>query len=188
METLNSLQNHFLVAMPVQNDQYFARSVTYVLEHNAEGAMGIVINQASTMTFRELLNQINEDANVTDHNSEKIVVCGGPVNPEHGFVLHSTQAGWNSSMNVTSEIMVTTSKDILSALNNDNGPDKSVVALGYAGWGPGQLEQEILENAWLTIPVDTEILFDVPLHKKWQAAVNKLGIDVWQLTQQAGQA
>jgi putative transcriptional regulator len=188
MKTIDTLKNHFLIAMPVLNDQYFSRSVTYVLEHNAEGAMGIVINQASTMSFRELIQQTDESAVVDDNSSDKIVVCGGPVNPDRGFVLHSHQPGWNSSVDVTSEIMITTSKDILSVLGNDKGPSKSVVALGYAGWSAGQLEQEIQENAWLTIEADPEILFDTPIHQKWKAAVNKLGIDVWQLTQQAGQA
>lgn len=188
MQTINSLQNHFLIAMPALADQYFARSLTYILEHNADGAMGIVINQPSTMTFRELIKQTSEGALIDEDKSNKIVVCGGPVHPDRGFVLHSKQAGWDSSMDVSSDIMVTTSKDILAVLANDKGPEKSVVALGYAGWGAGQLEQEIIENAWLTIDADPEILFDVPISQKWQAAVNKLGIDVWQLTQQTGQA
>jgi putative transcriptional regulator len=188
IKTINSLKNHFLIAMPALVDEYFARAVTYVLEHNEEGAMGIVINQPSTMTFRELINQTDKTALIDDAHSEKIVVCGGPVHPDRGFVLHSSQPGWNSSLDLTSDIMVTTSKDILSVIGNSQGPDKSVIALGYAGWGAGQLEQEIQDNAWLTIEADQEILFDTPVHKKWQASVNKLGIDVWQLTQQAGSA
>jgi len=188
IEQITSLQNHFLVAMPALDDEYFGRSVTYILEHNHEGAMGIVINQPSSMTFRELISQSDENATIDDNKSDKIVVCGGPVHQDRGFVIHSTQVGWNSSAKVTPNIMVTTSKDILSVLGNSQGPERSMIALGYAGWGAGQLEQEIQANAWLTIEADEEILFNTPIHKKWQASVNKLGVDVWQLTQQSGSA
>lgn len=188
IEQITSLQNHFLVAMPALDDEYFGRSVTYILEHNHEGAMGIVINQPSPMTFRELISQSDENATIDDDKSDKIVVCGGPVHQDRGFVIHSTQVGWSSSAKVTPNIMVTTSKDILSVLGNSQGPERSMIALGYAGWGAGQLEQEIQANAWLTIEADEEILFNTPIHKKWQASVNKLGVDVWQLTQQSGSA
>lgn len=188
INSIQSLKNHFLIAMPVLNGQYFERSVTFIIEHSSAGAMGIVINQPSTMTFRELIKMADHKAHVADDISEKIVVCGGPVHRDRGFVVHSSQGGYSSSVDVTSEIMLTTSKDILPMLGKENGPKKSVVALGYAGWDAGQLEKEIQENAWLTIEADSEILFETPVHKKWQAAVNKLGIDVWQLTQQAGHA
>jgi putative transcriptional regulator len=188
IEYITSLQNHFLIAMPALDDQYFSRSVTYILEHNEQGAMGIVINQASTMSFKELISQTDEAAIVDDAQLEKIVVRGGPIHQDRGFVLHSTQPGWKSSLSLTSEIMVTTSKDILSAVGNSSGPRQSIIALGYAGWEAGQLEYEIQENAWLTLRADSEILFDTPIHKKWQTAVNRLGVDVWQLTQQVGHA
>ncbi|MFC4700327.1 YqgE/AlgH family protein [Glaciecola siphonariae] len=188
MKQITSLQNHFLIAMPALDDQYFSRSVTYILEHNDEGAMGIVINQPSRMSFKELIEQTDKQAHIEDDKLDKIVVCGGPVNPDRGFVLHSTQAGWASSLALSSEIMVTTSKDIVSVLGNDKGPNHSIIALGYAGWSPGQLEQELHDNAWLTLEADNEIMFETPIHKKWQAAVNRLGVDVWQLTQQAGHA
>jgi putative transcriptional regulator len=188
IEQISSLQNHFLVAMPALDDDYFGRSVTYILEHNHEGAMGIVINQPSPMTFRELISQSDKNATIDDDKSDKIVVCGGPVHQDRGFVIHTTQTGWSSSAKVTQNIMVTTSKDILSVLGNSQGPERSMIALGYAGWGAGQLEQEIQANAWLTIEADEEILFNTPIHKKWQASVNKLGVDVWQLTQQSGSA
>lgn len=185
---VNSLQNHFLIAMPSLSDQYFSRSVTYVLEHDEEGAMGIVINQPSTMTFRELISQTDKNAIVTDHFSNKLVMCGGPVHPDRGFILHSTQAGWQSSLPVTPQVMVTSSKDILSVIGNEKGPEKAIVALGYAGWQAGQLEQELQDNAWLIVKASEDILFDTPISKKWELAVNKLGIDVWQLTQQSGNA
>lgn len=188
IETIQSLQNHFLIAMPVLSDDYFARSVAFIVEHTKDGAMGIVINQPSTMTFREMIKIADKTVAIADDVNEKIVVCGGPVHPDRGFVLHSSKPGYASSINVTSDIMVTTSKDILSELGQQTGPEKSVVALGYAGWDAGQLEQEIQENTWLTIEADYGLLFDTPIHQKWQAAVNKLGIDVWQLSQHAGRA
>lgn len=188
IEQITSLQNHFLIAMPALDDEYFARTVTYILEHNEQGAMGIVINQPSSMTFRELIKQTDETAAIDDDKIDKIIVCGGPVHQDRGFVLHSSQDGWTSSMQLTSEIMVTTSKDILSVIGNHRGPKRSIIALGFAGWEAGQLEKELQSNAWLTIQADHDILFDTPIHKKWQAAVNKLGVNVWQISQQAGHA
>ena len=188
MTTIQSLKNHFLIAMPMLNDQYFSRSVTYIVEHSSDGAMGIVINQPSTITLRELVKMADENAPISDSLSENMVVCGGPVFTDRGFIVHSTKGGYSSSINVSSDIMLTTSKDILSVLGQQEGPEKSLVALGYAGWDAGQLEQEIQDNAWLTVEADNKILFDTPINKKWEAAVNKLGVDVWQLTQQAGQA
>lgn len=188
MTDLKSLQNHFLIAMPSLEDPYFSRSLTYICEHNDEGAMGIVINQPSTMNLKELLEQTDKDLTVSDEKAEQIVLAGGPVSQERGFVLHSTQQGWGSSLALAPGIMVTTSRDILTAIGNNTGPDEALIALGYAGWTAGQLEQEMQDNAWLTIEADEDILFNTPIHKKWQAAVNKLGIDVWQLAPGAGHA
>jgi putative transcriptional regulator len=188
IQAIDSLKNHFLIAMPILTDKYFSRSVTYVVEHSSEGAMGIVINMPSNLSFKDLINMADSENPVPNKLLEKIVVCGGPVNPDRGFIVHSAKGGYSSSVNVTSEIMLTTSKDILPTLGNDDGPEKSVVAIGCAGWDAGQLEQEMQDNAWLTIEADEKILFETPIHKKWQAAVNKLGVDVWQLTQQAGEA
>mmetsp|Transcript_60811 Transcript_60811/g.192947 ORF Transcript_60811/g.192947 Transcript_60811/m.192947 type:complete len:189 (+) Transcript_60811:1047-1613(+) len=188
MKSLSSLENHLLVAMPSLEDGFFERSVIYICEHTNEGAMGIVINLPSTMTFRELISQADEHAIVEDEKSEQIVLCGGPVHQDRGFILHESQEGWSSSVSVTPDIMITTSKDILTVLGNDLGPEKSLIALGHAGWDAGQLEQELHDNAWLTVEADDEILFNTPVHAKWQAAVNKLGVDVWQLTHDVGHA
>jgi putative transcriptional regulator len=192
MKSLNlledSLKNHLLIAMPSLADSFFERAVIYICEHNKEGAMGIVINLPSTMTFRELIYQTDGDAIVEDNKSEKIVLCGGPVHQDRGFILHGSKAGWCSSVAVTPEIMITTSKDILSVIGNDLGPKKSLIALGHAGWETGQLEEELQENTWLIVEADHELLFDTPIHSKWQAAVNRLGVDVWQLTQEIGHA
>jgi putative transcriptional regulator len=177
MKSLSSLENHLLVAMPSLEDGFFERSVIYICEHTSEGAMGIVINLPSTMTFRELISQADEHAIVEDEKSEQIVLCGGPVHQDRGFILHESQEGWSSSVS-----------DILTVLGNDLGPEKSLIALGHAGWDAGQLEQELHDNAWLTVEADDEILFNTPVHAKWQAAVNKLGVDVWQLTHDVGHA
>ncbi|MDN4501492.1 YqgE/AlgH family protein [Alteromonadaceae bacterium BrNp21-10] len=178
----NTLENHFLIAMPSLQDPYFERSVTYICEHNEHGAMGIVINQPAGMTVKELLKHTEIDGPIDEKKGECIVVAGGPVNQDRGFILHSPKAGYSGSMEINSEIMVTTSKDILEDIGNDNSPHKTVVALGYAGWSAGQLEEEIQQNSWLVVESDAELLFDVPIHKKWEAAVHKLGIDVWQLS------
>lgn len=188
MTFLNSLENHFLIAMPSLDDPYFNRSLTYICEHNDQGAMGLVINQPTRMTLKELLEQADKDAIVVENKAEQIVLAGGPVSQERGFILHSPQSGWSSSMTLTDEIMVTTSKDILGAIGNETGPDNAIVTLGYAGWTAGQLEQEIQDNSWLTVEADTDILFNTPVHQRWQAAVNKLGIDVWQLGPDSGHA
>ena len=125
---------------------------------------------------------------MAEDKAEQIILAGGPVSQERGFVLHSSQSGWDSSLALSPDVMITTSKDILSAIGTNTGPDSSIIALGYAGWTAGQLEQEMQDNSWLTIEADDDILFNTPIHKKWQAAVNKLGVDVWQLAPGAGHA
>lgn len=187
--TLNhSLENQFLIAMPTLNDSYFNRSLTYICEHNEEGAMGLVVNQPTHMNLKQLLEQADKEAIIVDEKAEQIVLAGGPVNQERGFILHSPQSGWSSSLALTDEIMVTTSKDILGAIGNEKGPEEALITLGYAGWTAGQLEQEIQDNAWLTVEADTDILFHTPIHQRWQAAVHKLGVDVWQLAPDSGHA
>ena len=185
---MNSFQNYLLIAMPSMDDPYFSRSVTYICEHNEQGAMGLVINQPAGMSLKELINQTDEDAVVDDDKADNIVLAGGPVSQDRGFILHTTQPGWSASLALTSDIMVTTSKDILSSLGNSDAPDKSIVTLGYAGWSEGQLEEELRANSWLMVEADSELLFDTPIHKKWEAAVHKLGIDTWQIGPDVGHA
>ncbi|WJG08661.1 YqgE/AlgH family protein [Aliiglaciecola sp. LCG003] len=185
---MQNFEHHLLVAMPSLDDPFFARSLTYICEHNEQGAMGLVINQPVGMTLKELIAQADKDAIVLKEKEQNIVLAGGPVGQDRGFILHTTQQGWSSSLALTSDIMITTSKDILSVLGNENGPEKSLVTLGYAGWTAGQLEQEVQDNSWLLVEADDALLFDVPIHKKWEAAVQKLGIDVWQLGPDAGHA
>ncbi|WP_158967492.1 YqgE/AlgH family protein [Paraglaciecola sp. L3A3] len=185
---MHSLQNYLLIASPSMDDPYFARTVVYICEHNEQGTMGLVINQPVGMNLKELVAQADENAEVLDDKAENIVLAGGPVSQDRGFILHTTQEGWTSSLAMTSEIMVTTSKDILSCLGNDSSPEKSLVILGYSGWSAGQLEEEIQSNSWLMVEADSEVLFDVPIHKKWEAAVHMLGIDVWQIAPDVGHA
>ena len=185
---MQSLQNYVLIASPTMEDPYFARTVTYICEHNESGAMGLVINQPVGMKLKELVNQVDEKAEVVDEKAEDIVLAGGPVSQDRGFILHTSQPGWSSSLTMTSEIMVTTSKDIISCLGNSQAPEKSLVILGYAGWSAGQLEEEIQTNSWLMVEADPELLFDVPIHKKWETAVHRLGVDVWQLGPDVGHA
>lgn len=185
---MESLQNYLLIASPSMEDPYFARTVTYICEHNEHGAMGLVINQPVGMKLKELVEQVDEQAEVLQEKADNIVLAGGPVSQDRGFILHTTQPGWSSSLTMTSEIMVTTSKDIISSLGNAQAPEKSLVILGYAGWTAGQLEEEIQTNSWLMVEADTEILFDTPIHKKWETAVQRLGIDVWQLGPDVGHA
>jgi len=184
--SVSSFENHLLIAMPTLDDPYFARSLTYICEHNDKGAMGLVINQPVGMSLKELINQADEDAIVLQERAQDIVLAGGPVSQDRGFILHTTQIGWTSSLELTPDIMVTTSKDILSVLGNEKAPQKSIVTLGYAGWTAGQLEEEVQNNSWLLVEADLDLLFEVPIHKKWEAAVQKLGIDVWQLAPEAG--
>jgi len=190
MDPSRSLKNHFLIAMPTLGDPNFYHSVTYICEHNDEGAMGITINRPSTITIDDLLPQMGLVADL--RHAETLILEGGPVEPEHGFLIHTPRGVWQSSMAITDKITLTTSKDILGSFANAQEglicPDKFIVALGYAGWGAGQLEHEILENSWLTVPANEEILFDLPFQDRWQAAADLIGIDLNQLSSQTGHA
>ena len=150
--------------------------------------MGIVINNKAGLTLSQLLEMTEENVTVDQEHSEHMVLEGGPVSRDRGFILHTSQLGWSSSLELSSDIMVTTSKDILSVIGNDKGPEKAIVALGYAGWGAGQLEEELEDNAWLTIEADMDLLFNVPIEDRWQKAIEKLGIDIRQLAPSVGHA
>lgn len=185
---MQSFQNHFLIAMPSLDDPLFKRSVTYVCEHNADGAMGIVINHPLNVTVGDLLKQLDIAYDDQAATAAAHVCAGGPVQHERGFVLHTPKQGYSSSLRLNDELMVTTSKDILQELATDTAPEKFLLALGYAGWDAGQLEQEMANNAWLLIPADNAIIFDLSHAEKWQAATAKMGIKTWQLTNEAGHA
>ncbi|GIU42486.1 YqgE/AlgH family protein [Shewanella algidipiscicola] len=185
---MESLQHHLLIAMPSLHDTFFERSVIYLCEHNAQGAMGLMINRPIGIDVNELLRQmnLNEVNNIDSINSE--VLLGGPVEQEKGFVLHTPQDQWSNSQRINDEIMLTTSRDVLASLGSHNAPDNFIVALGYAGWGRQQLEQELSENSWLTIPASVDILFNTPHEQRWQKATQTLGFDIGQLCNQIGHA
>lgn len=183
---ISSLQNHFLIAMPRMEDPNFNASITYLCQHNEEGAMGIILNRPSNIRLGDIFEQLDFDSN--SKNSENDVFQGGPVQLERGFVLHNDSVDWDSTFSITQDMRLTTSKDILDALAQDQGPKQFFIALGYAGWGAGQLEQEIAENTWLTCQASPEILFNTPTKDKYTKALATLGINAGQLSSQAGHA
>ena len=182
-----SLQNYFLVAMPSLNDSVFERSIIYICEHNEKGAMGIMLNVPLDLDVCQLLTQMKME-NASFSLSGKSVFSGGPVSTDRGFVLHTPMDGFHASLSLTDELMMTTSLDILSTLGTSAEPKQYMIALGYAGWEKGQLEEEIRENTWLTVSASPDIIFDIPYEDRWLAASKSLGIDIWQLSPQAGHA
>ncbi|CCQ09932.1 UPF0301 protein YqgE [Pseudoalteromonas luteoviolacea B = ATCC 29581] len=185
---MKSLENHFLIAMPSMDDPFFKRSVTYICEHNDDGAMGLVITHPINVTVGELLDQIDIENDKMAKSANQQVLAGGPVKVDRGFVLHSPRTGFSSSQSLSSDIMITTSKDVLETLTRHDAPDSFIITLGYAGWTKGQLEQELLDNAWLVVEADSNVIFNTPIEKRWETAVKMLGIDVAQLSLQAGHA
>jgi putative transcriptional regulator len=182
-----NLTNHFLIAMPAMTDPFFAKSLTYVCEHNDEGAMGIVVNRPISLNLSELFAQINMP--LTQPELEDIPVhFGGPVQTDRGFVLHNAGGQWQSTLKVNDKVELTTSKDILQAVGEGTGPSNLLITLGYAGWSEGQLEQELAANAWLSVPATEHILFDLPAEEKLVAAMALLGVDFASLSEEAGHA
>ena len=185
MNQFTYLNNQFIIAMPSLADPNFFHTVTYLCQHNQEGALGIVINRSAEMKLGDIFKQMNIRA-TSLCATEAPVYSGGPVQQERGFVLHTTGGGWDASMVISDSISLTTSRDVIEAIAVDKGPEQYLVALGYAGWGEGQLEQEILANAWLNTPYSKHVLFDTPINLRWQAAAGQIGIDINQLTTPAG--
>lgn len=182
-----SLRNHFLLAMPSLSEGIFSQSITFICEHGESGAMGIVINQALELSVEEIFEHL--EITSTKDFSEVPVMAGGPVQIDHGFVLHrNCDKQWEASLHITSEISLTTSRDILRAIANGTGPKEHVIALGYAGWTAGQLEFELAENSWLTLPADSDIIFTTPYDQRLSAAAAVLGIDMNLISAQAGHA
>ncbi len=184
-----SLKNQLLIAMPSLQDTYFHRSVTLVCEHNEEGALGIIVNQPLDFSTTELLEHLD----IPNQQSLNInpVFSGGPVQSDRGFVIHrdsSKKEQWESSIQLGDDISITTSHDILHAIARDEVEQDTFIALGYAGWEAGQLEQEIIENSWLTIPLDPEIVFETDIGLRWQAAIESLNIDLSHLSPITGNA
>jgi putative transcriptional regulator len=185
--TLNSLANNLLVAMPSLADGHFAQSVTLVCEHSDKGALGIVLNKPLEMKLGDVLAQMKLDA-AEPKTAELPVLRGGPVHTDRGFVLHRPGGAWDSTHKISEQVQVTTSRDVLAAIARGEGPRDAFIALGYAGWEPGQLEQEILDNAWLSLPVNEQLIYEVPFEQRWQAAWQMLGVHSSRVSLVAGHA
>lgn len=179
--------NHFLIAMPGLTDPYFAKTVTYLCQHNDEGALGIIVNRPSELKLKEIFDQMDIEP-VDPVIAQTPVYFGGPVQPERGFVLHDTSGPWESTLRIGDTLLLTTSRDILVAMGKGEGPPRALVSLGYAGWSPGQLEREIAENSWLNATADKSIIFEQPVANRWKAAAELMGIDISLLTVPAGHA
>ncbi len=181
------LANQLLIALPSLADPNFSRTVALICQHDADGAMGVVVNRPSEYTLGDVFRQMGIDSDDGALLSMQ-VLAGGPVHQERGFVLHDGSRAWDSTLSVGEGLSVTTSRDILEAIAAGEGPGSAVVALGCAGWGAGQLEFELAENSWLTAPVDAEVLFGLPLDLRWQAAAGQLGVDMRWIPDYAGHA
>jgi len=186
MSSIN-LTHHFLIAMPSMADPYFAKTLTYVCEHNDQGALGLVVNRPIDMTLQALFERLSLTLKHKDL-SDAPIYFGGPVQTDRGFVLHEPAGNWQSTLRVRDAIGLTTSKDILEAVGRGEGPDKLLVTLGYAGWSAGQLEHELGQNAWLTVEAKDAILFDLPSEERLPAAMELLGVDYARLADSAGHA
>lgn len=192
MDAPDTLANQLLIALPALADPHFARSVAIICQHDADGAMGVVINRASEYTLGEVFQQMGIDCDNAALCAQ-LVLAGGPVHPERGFVLHDRMhhggmGEWDSSLVISDDLAVTTSRDILEAMARGNGPKHATVALGCAGWGAGQLEYELVENSWLTAPVASDVLYALPLEARWQAAAGLIGVDMARIADYAGHA
>jgi len=187
MTETESLTGQFLIAMPAMTDPNFEQTVTFICQHNEEGALGIVINRTMDLTMGDVLGQMEISPQGCERAGQP-VHYGGPVQAERGFVLHDQPGEWESTVAIDERIGLTTSKDILEAIARNEGPERVLIALGYAGWGGGQIEQEITQNAWLSGPADVDLMFSTPVEQRWNRAAGLLGIDLSLLSREAGHA
>lgn len=185
MDSTSSLKHNFMVAMPTMMSPFFYRAVVYICEHSAEGAMGIIINHPLGITIEDILRQMHYE--VQDPKLKTLpVLCGGPVQTERGFVIHHSGMNWGGSVELEDGICITSSREILAAMAENKGPEQMLVALGYAGWGAGQVEKELANNDWITVRAASNILFETAYEKRWYAAGALLGIDFTCLSSQVG--
>lgn len=183
----HSLTGHVLVAMPGMDDPRFARAVVLLCQHGEDGAMGLVVNRLSDYRLGEIFAQM-QITDIAPDFTDRPVLAGGPVQTDRGFVLHQGSSEWDSTLRINEALAVSTSRDVLQMIAVGKGPARYVLMLGFSGWGPGQLESELADNAWLTVPADDELLFDVPLDLRWQTANARLGVAPGQLAGYAGHA
>lgn len=191
MPDFESLNNQFLIAMPALNDPNFSRTVTLICEHTPDGAMGVTINRQLDLTLANIFKQLGIKTNRPEQADSFLlesVYLGGPVQESRGFVLHTPIGSWESTLTITDELGLSTSQDILQAMAAGEGPAQCLLALGYAGWGAGQLEFEMRENTWLSGPADHKIIFETALESRWQAAARSMGIDLNSIHGEAGHA
>ena len=181
------LSNQFLIAMPLLNDPNFSRSVTYICQHDDDGAMGVIINHPLELTLGEVLGDMGLSTTQDDVRDDTVFL-GGPVQCERGFVLHQPVGEWEATLNVSDEIGITASRSLLASIAEGKGPKNSIIILGYAGWSAGQLEQEMLANSWLSGPADSDIIFNLPVEQRWQAAATCAGVVVTLLSGDIGHA
>ncbi len=183
----NYLSGQFLIAMPTMRDPRFARSVIYMCAHNADGAMGLVVNRLiGSLSYTDLLKQLGFEGSGSPDNRK--VHFGGPVETSRGFVLHSSDKLEEGSLLVDDDVALTSTTDILRSIVSGEGPSRSILALGYSGWGPGQLDAELQSNSWLNVIADPDLLFDLDLESKWTRAMAKIGVDLGMLSGEAGHA
>jgi len=188
MSETQSLSNQFLVAMPGLSAGNFDHSVTYLCEHSDQGALGLVINRPSELMLTEMLDHLDIEVSGIRESRSPPVYWGGPVQPERGFVLHRPSGDWEASLHVGDDVSITTSRDILTAIGQGEGPGDFLITLGYAGWAAGQLETEILHNSWLNTPAEPDIIFRTPPQSRWAEAAKLIGVDVNLLSGDAGHA
>lgn len=182
------LTEHFLIAMPALEDVNFHHTVTFVCEHNENGALGIVINRLTDISLGEVMKQMGLEWPEDEDTANQRIFWGGPVEPERGFILHQPLGDWEATIDINGVIGLTSSRDVIQALQKGEGPEQSLVALGYASWGPGQLEQEMADNAWLSGPADEDIIFKLDPEDRWQAAAQLVGVDLDRLSNDVGHA
>jgi putative transcriptional regulator len=190
METI-SLTHHFLIAMPAMADPNFARTLTYVCEHNSEGALGIIVNRPMDMSLATLFERVSiplESAETSAGFAQKPVYFGGPVQTDRGFVLHRPSGDWQSTLKVGEDVGLTSSRDILQHMSETGEPSDVLITLGYSGWSAGQLEWELSQNAWLTVAAQPRIIFALPPEQRLPAALQLLGVDFANLSEVAGHA
>jgi putative transcriptional regulator len=183
-EPPNSLRNQFLVASPYLQDPRFHGAVIYICEHSNEGALGLMVNQVLDIHLGEILEQLDMDGGELDVP----VYSGGPVQQERGFVLHTPELSWQNTAEVTENVWLTTSRDVLSDIGSGIGPEQYLVCLGYAGWSEGQLEEELASNAWLNCPASPELLFNTAAPERYSAVLKAIGVDINQLSESVGHA
>lgn len=191
IESPTSLRHQLLVAMPQLDDPHFHQTVTWLFEHGPEGAMGVIINRPMNVTISELLEQLDITVAPGVNLSRHEVLYGGPVHANRGFVLHRTDPAlpsWKHSAQFDNGVTLATSRDVLEAIAAGTGPARSIITLGHAGWGAGQLERELAENSWLAAPADLELLFELPFEARWAAAARRIGVDIALISTQAGHA